>query len=207
MILWWYPEVLTVRLWPAYFLFFSKRGSKWLSVSINGPPTPTTLQRKWTRGYFYIDVYWKILNRHTNVFFTGTRFYFVSQVFLSYLGECLIFVENIFRISPDFFGGSWRFFDIFFEKPMEYFEKKWNFLRKNWNLSRNKWRLLRKHWKLLRHKWQLLRKIWKHSRNKWKLLRKKWKLLRKKWKLLRKKWKLLRNFEKFWFFLAFFHLL
>ena len=34
MIEWWYPEVLAVRLWPAYFMFFPKRGSNCMSGSV-----------------------------------------------------------------------------------------------------------------------------------------------------------------------------
>ena len=40
MTLWWYPEVLTVRLWPAYSSFFSTRGSNCTSGSIEKEVPP-----------------------------------------------------------------------------------------------------------------------------------------------------------------------
>ena len=55
------------------YVFWKKRFSFWKHLRKNGIG-----KRKSQLYYFYIDVYWKILNRTTNVFFTGTRFFFVS---------------------------------------------------------------------------------------------------------------------------------
>ena len=174
---------------------------------------------------FYIDVYWKILNRNTNVCFTGTRFFFVSQVFLSYLGECFSGLAQIC------FGECLRFVE-------NLLGNQWIILRNKWNFLRNKWFFWETHgtfwetngtfwetnvtfWETNGTCWETNGTFWETNGNFWEFLRnfvflgilpfilvfalssaiwtfwEKWKILRNKWNILRNKWNILRKMETF----------
>ena len=81
----------------------------------------------------------KNLNRNTIFFSLEPDFFFVSQVFLSYLGECLNFFLRTFSRLAQFFFGECLIFETLLGNQWNILRNTWNFLRNKWNFLRNKW--------------------------------------------------------------------
>ena len=79
--------------------------------------------------FIFISMYTEKYSIELQMSFSLEPIFFVSHVFLSCLGACLIFFENIVRINPDFF---WRMCEMFE-----------NLVGNHWGILRNKWNFLR----------------------------------------------------------------